>query len=142
MEQLEFKHVAPYLPYGLKGVSKADNYGIENVIGYQFFGDKCEVITNIDNLYIVEFMPILRNISDLTKEIEHNGERFVPVERIKCLYEIEYRNNNPISMYVDGSWTSKITELPYDLVQLLLEWHFNVFNLPEHLFIDINTLNK
>ena len=73
--KLKLKHLAPYLPYGLKG----------------YFYDKFDIVTEIDacyniisslnngNILIKGFKPILRPLSDLTKEIEVNGERFIPI---------------------------------------------------------------
>ena len=76
---LELKHLAPYLPYGLK-------YSVFNKKGKL---DLLEIGTN--NIYNIitavnkgvyggEYKPILRPLSDLTKEIEVNGEKFVPLE--------------------------------------------------------------
>ena len=35
-----------------------------------------------------------------------------------------------------------INDNNFSLFQKLFEWHFNVFNLPQELWIDINTLEK
>jgi hypothetical protein len=76
--KLELKHLAPYLPYELNGIveySEDDKQiiklhtedGQNNVVGIAdwFRGYTCK--------------PILRPLSDLTKEIEVNGEKFVPI---------------------------------------------------------------
>ena len=66
--ELQLKHLAPYLPYRLKvtkddwgRVFKMDNDGTTlNCIG-------------IDYILNINAKPILRPLSDLTKEIEVNG---------------------------------------------------------------------
>ncbi len=71
-----------------------------------------------------EIIPILHKLSDLTKVIEHNGEKFVPRNKFY---------GNPLDY--------KIRENSYDVVQKLIEWHFDVYNLiDKNLAIDINTL--
>lgn len=64
--KLEIKHYAPYLPYKIlvgdgRTPFELTKHNFSNV--YQ---------------YITEIY--LRPLSDLTKEIEHNGEKFVPIE--------------------------------------------------------------
>jgi hypothetical protein len=73
--KLEIKHLAPYLPYKICGVCEGE-HAIELVLGVY----ENEIITDIDGTTYDNFKPILRPLSDLTKEIEHNGEKFVPIE--------------------------------------------------------------
>lgn len=88
-----------------------------------------------------QIIPYKRPISDLTKEIEVDGEKFVPITIVNLMYEVENRNNFPLSMYIDASWVYSVKMLPCDLVEKLLEWHFDIYNLiPNGLAIDINTL--
>lgn len=128
-EKLELKHVIPYVDKALYGL---------------FFGEK-DIVTEIDvehniisslnhgNVLIKDFKPGLRPLSDLTKEIEHNGKKFIPIKRIEELTGIndEYF----------GWETEAITKwLTYDAMVLLFEWYFNVFDLPKNLWVDINSL--
>lgn len=109
-----------------------------------------------------DIKPILRPLSDLTKEIEHNGEKFVPLKRITKEYydpdnETIFDNENLFKI-VDNKycypsnnkrtshwWLSYNEEsisfdnqevesvLPqYGLLQKLFEYHFDVFGLTEH----------
>ena len=165
--KLELKHLAPYLPYGLKfevnifdqamtdGVMVGLNEieiefsGIRNTITESFTYDLC--------------LPILRPLSDLTKEIEHNGGKFIP---IMVLYGGEsYRDYDFMLEVVDKPIIGKrieisVKDLPspcisfglktptnnilnYGNWQMLLEWHFDIFGLiPANLAIDINTLKN
>jgi len=72
---------------------------------------------------------VLRPLSDLTKEIEVNGEKFVPIKKIKEMY--------PLDTF---SSTSNIAQWSFRVVQKLLEWHFDYGLIENDLAIDINTL--
>lgn len=84
--KLELKHISPYLPYGLTVHSDYNNR-TEKIVGICQYIDGFEILTvdaTKDNPVIWswkvgEFRPYLRPLSDLTKEIEHNGGRFTPL---------------------------------------------------------------
>jgi hypothetical protein len=126
--KLEIKHLAPYLPYNLK--FKEINYGgtyllcgiIEDELWFKDnYGDNFNSIISDESM-----KPILRPLSDLTKEIEVNGERFVP----------NYWFGRSLHL-------QSILDEKFHIVQKLIQWHFDVFGLiEENLAIDINTLNK
>lgn len=85
MKQLTIKEIAPYLPYGLK----IDTLKLENGYSIMTMCDK----GGLSNISIGDVMdeypytkPILRPLSDIAKEIEHNGEKFVPIIEIAKLY--------------------------------------------------------
>ena len=86
--KLEIKHLASYLPYGLKGFCTDDLQGVEIMNGLQKISDSCiEVISDKEPMDLVYFKPILFPLSSLTKEITINGESFVPV---KNLFELHH----------------------------------------------------
>lgn len=136
--KLESKHVAPYLPYGLKVTD----------------GEETVIITarNVDDLrFAEEFKPILHPLSDLTKEITINAETFIPIEtfeigddengieydfgNIKLIKNLEY-----IAKYRNTAYL-EIQRIPFGVVSELLKWHFDIFGLIENdLAIDINTI--
>lgn len=137
MKKLELKHLAPYLPFKLRvlhgdrsklmntgQVSSVHWIGIGSVIKWQDSKAGCK--------------PIFRPLSDLTKEIEVNGEKFVPVD----YWDDELRGNDYFHElenmtehdYFDGY-------LPYHVIEKLFEWHFDVFGLiKQDLAININEL--
>jgi hypothetical protein len=139
MEKLTIEHLAPYLPYGLKfgSISKSNiilQHGTISIDTNRLFGH----VSMIDG---DKYKPILHPLSDLTKEIEVNGERFVPrgmlgnllasklllIEWESCLHRFDLNKN--------------FDRLPYIFTQKLFEWHFDVFGFIEKsLAIDINTL--
>jgi hypothetical protein len=142
MNKLTIKELAPYLPYGLK---------VQHTTFLEF-GKNRVVIDTLDSLcadcatfessmdyYLIdpednecEIKPILRPLSDLTKSIEHNGEKFVPQD---------------ILNHLDLEWVitsdNLVMKMNYEDVLKLLEWHFDIFGLIEKgLAIDINTLKN
>lgn len=164
MEKLELKHLAPYLPYGLKGILTNDKRGdfegedyvsdieifnkgsIWTICGYAesdlciplgegyfegFLWKNENTYTNFYN----GIKPILHPLSDLTKEIEVNGERFVPIIKLKNFDENITFYNNDI-YYEKEDWSIYLFE---DIRDYLLQWHFDLFGLIEKgLAIDFN----
>ena len=158
--KLTIEHLAPYLPYGLSGLAKMPPH-------YTDFKIKCDLFwltqkrisiqcfdtignkwDGIDSVNYEQFKPILRPLSDLTKEIEHNGERFVPVEEIKQFFpagwylgfEIEIDSLGVAGLRTPESWLP-IGNWPR-LFKMLYRWHFDVEGLIEKgLAIDINTIH-
>lgn len=130
--KLELKHLAPYLPYGLIYVYDGKKYKCSSTIGLKFIGYD----DNQDSWhYVDDCKPILRPLSDLTKEIEVNGEKFVPIEKYN------YLRFEEISNYNGGQNVLNFIQVREH--NLLLEMHFDVFGLiPQGLAIDINTLER
>ena len=83
---------------------------------------------------------LLRPLSDLTKEIEHNGEKFVPIDELNNIGDAEcdryndYFNEENIS---DVNWLLE----PFIIFQKLIEWKFDLADLiSKGEAIDVNTL--
>ena len=80
------------------------------------------------------YKPILRQLSDLTKPIEHNGEKFVPIEKIAYSYGYEIRISR-------NKLLQPIMCEQFNVVLQLVEWHFDIAGLIEKgEAIDVNTL--
>ena len=80
--------------------------------------------------------PIVHPLSNLTKEIEHNGEVFIPQDKIWEIFAVKIEE--PIKHY-----DLKIIQYPFNVVIKLIEWHFDIAGLIEKgEAIDINTLNE
>lgn len=119
--KLELKHLAGYLPYGLKYEWSNSIYYYEHCSSRDFDYENSK--------------PILRPLSYLTKEIEVYGEKFVPIK------EYDYLRFDEISNYKGGSNTLNFIQVREQNV--LLELHFDIYGLIEKgLAIDINTLKK
>lgn len=158
-EKLELKHLAGYLPYGLKFVSELDKpydeYGKQPIWTCSgitmLFGDNFLNNIETNDAYPMHLCkPILRPLSYLTKEIEVNGEKFVPIEILS--EELEGITFGKTSDFYDNLkrlmfhfYDRNEVEINIEdclfLISKLYEWHFDIYGLIENnLAIDINTL--
>ena len=145
-DKITLDHLAPYIPYGLKvetvdGIFEVDGWGSEIGIFLKtmMYGANA----------IPAYKPILRPLSDLTKEITHNGETFVPIDylngefagKIPRKFEVNQTIRNPNIFFTLAEWIS-FKEL-HELFELLFSWHFDVFGLLDAgLAIDFNDLKE
>lgn len=147
MKRLRIKHLSTYLPYRLYYRLKG-NYpikeGVDNII--ENFAE-----VTIQNIHIVlcdvNRKPILRPLSDLVKEINIQGDIFVPMERIFGLNYINWdgeSQSSPLCIrdtYNCSNGTVTPEFIPYWVVENLLKWHFDIFGLIEEgLAVDYNCL--
>lgn len=123
--KLELKHIAPYLPYGLK--YKDIPEGFDGIRGLN--------INNID-WCLHNGKPILHPMSDLTNDK-------LRIEMIKAEHSshIDWTTDERegwIEKYGRDRW---LNDIPFVITQYLFEHHYDVFGLiPQGLAIDINTL--
>lgn len=144
----EFK--ASSLPYDLKFILNLNepNSNVWTYCNYQSNG-----------------FPIVRPLTDLVNEIEHNGKKFVPALELVKLKEkygkwkdiapsidyLYYIVNKPFGKVLKvtkiDTWViylsfTEIERSEFFIVQKLLEWHFDVAGLIDNnLGVDVNTLN-
>jgi hypothetical protein len=135
--RLELKYLAGYLPYGLKFKTNFDHIQyLMTSLDINKSKVTFKAINNFKNSKNIsikllgENKPILRPLSDLTKEIEVNGEKFVP--KLWLGYN-----------HIGECLGTNIATWSFRSAVKLLEWHFDIYGLIESgLAIDINTLNK
>lgn len=115
----------------LSGLIKSDNGDIIYVCG--------------DNLYYEsiahKFKPILHPMSDLTKLIEHNGDKFVPLHRLleHSSFNLGAMTNKDIMEFADIY--SNVDLITVNDLPLYLEWKFDIAGLIDKgKAIDVNTL--
>lgn len=133
--KLELKHLAPYLPYGLKIHWKTSKKTSIVMM-------KPSNILDVE-IYTTNFKPILRPIEDLTKEIERNGRKYSLDSIIfpKDEYSDDFTRKVAIEELKLSNAIHHITT-PYSIVEVLLKHHFDVFGLIEQgLAININTVD-
>ncbi len=150
MKKLELKHIVGYLPYNLK--VKSGNVNLIRTLNIEIDENFRDIITLNNLITGIGHKPILRPLSDLTKEIEVNGEKFVPIEWFEIGEDSndseEYDHGNiklikTLERISKFNISNDILFLPHGVVQKLYEWHFDVHGLIEKgLAIDINTLSK
>jgi hypothetical protein len=143
MEKLELKHLAPYLAYEL---SLLEEFEVNKNEVRTLRGIELDmVITTLNRfpfnqrLPYVETKPILRPLSDLTKEIEVDGKSFVPIK------ELIEKGGLKIGGLSEYGMIKYIQRMPimvdYWAVNYLFSWHFDVFGLIDAgLAVDVNTL--
>lgn len=125
--KLELKHLAPYLPYGLK----IDTSKLENGCSIMTMCDKVG-LSNISISDVIDkhpyTKPILRPLSDLTNRIN-------PVQHHTYLDGLVYSKIEFVEKAIHNE-TLFLCDYNY-----LMEYHFDVFGLiGKGLAIDINTL--
>ena len=159
--KLKLKHLAPYMHCKLEIFRDYGDGEIEisemlclDAQNNEVYGENFDTKLNESDDKL-----ILRPLSDLTKEIEHNGEKFVPMFK---LFEIEYCGTQHVegirnlytqkmgrfleTSHYGTSATTSINTIAlfqnnYWKIKQLIEWHFDVFGLiPNGLAIDKNTL--
>lgn len=161
-KSIPLKEIVGFLPYGLK-TTNGELIGIRNHIMWcGTFKDS----TGETNIPISGIKPIVRPLSDLTKEITHNGETFVPIEEIakihidwnefdynlkvkytfrrQCNLEISWNHPTQKETFFDDRlfiMTEKISQNKFWVIQKLYEWHFDIYDwIKDGLAVDINDL--
>ena len=90
--KLEIKHLAGYLSYSLKVLDEEYGKTFE-VCSYRQDSEEWMIYDDIDGSveeYSRDILkPILHPLSDLTKEIEVNGEKFVPIVEIGKMFDFD-----------------------------------------------------
>ena len=134
MDKLELRHLAPYLPYGLK-IQMNDGdiftlYGIKGknrMIYIELHGESVEDLTT--------GKPILRPLSDLTKEIEH-------IKDINELCNGDCESWNDINYRVFTKSRARVSgNTVIQVYTYLISKHYDLFGLiDKNLAININKL--
>ena len=142
--KLELKHLAPYLPYRLKMRCIEDKTNHILTIAHQTYDlSTVGLYPILKGDFYKKFKPILRPLSDLTKEIGFNGEVVVVADII--FPEEDYTNKFDRNVAIGALQLQNAighTCTFYQVVETLFKYHFDVFNLIDKgLAIDIKSLN-
>ncbi len=148
MEKL--KIYSAYLPYGLKLQYFDDEREIlHNDCKMVEFREDEMTIANNEYQYDVKFYdvkPILFSLEDLTKEITINGETFVPFDELIKIKNVRLRvekyENGDKKLLNINTFSFSLFDFEYKIIEKLLEWKFNVFNLPEIEYIKVTEENN
>lgn len=138
MKTLELKDICGYLPYGLKFLS--DYFSTPHEIVSIDLTDNTADFSNncgYTNKSLGEVKPILCPMSDLTKEITHRGEKFVPLGVLNNRgHFIEFDTAG--LLYTVGGCMDSDWLMVFDKFH---EWMFDYRGLiSAGLAIDVNTL--
>lgn len=172
MNKLTIDLLTPYLTHELKCEVKGQDgkiytdcelISIATKSGYEhldFLDANDDMIAELCMIHVEDVKPLLRPLSDLTKEIEHNGEKFVaglmlvdPDKKdwgkMVCEYYRPFRGMETEYIRVVHEELGEIIainpknagHLPYNIFKHLLALHFDVFGLiPQGLAIDLNSI--
>lgn len=163
----KLKIYSAYLPFEVKvSYNSIDYIGVLKSI--DTFRNQVSFFSKhlFEQIEIEDVKPILFSLEDLTKEITIGGETFVPIVELAN----EFTDDSFNDYYLDKFFKTEIvlrekysryyfkiqfkndkivgfdnndTELPqFDIFQKLLEWKFNVFNLPEIEYIKVTEENN
>ena len=130
--KLTLEHLAPYLPYDVSYGSMETDWGtLKPKFKVRGIATTRGTVDNINNWMDIETsMLVLRPLSDLTKEINMEGDMVSVYEILPRREKEDYKD--PILSY--WSW---------EAMNILFEYHFDVFGLIDaNLAIDINTINN
>jgi len=137
--KLTIKHLAGYLPYGLLGISPSGNT-FRLGINSNMLGKGIET-RSIETFLEDQYKPLLRSLSQLTQEIEHDGVRFVPYGYFYDDPENDWFDGNVWLNYMFEGNTDKtdINFIPFYIVEKLQEWHFAI-DIPSELYIEMEAI--
>lgn len=144
--KLTIQHLAPYIPYGLKGRFRVGDVMPHLIEVADEYREKELKISNIE-FFFNHCKPILHPLSDLTKEIEHNGEvKPIVIALADVCFDNNFSGELVAKVMIDLKPSTRheiLKTMPYFIIEQLISWHFDVFGLIEQgLAIDINTFNK
>jgi hypothetical protein len=126
-EQLELKEIVGYLPYGLKCISQVENLGVETIKGFEIYSSGIELITNIDNLHILESKPILFPISNFESENIDDIKEYLGIGQWCDHYDYYFH-----AWFDDAESVNKLVlQAPYEVMEFFFLNHYDVFGLIE-----------
>jgi hypothetical protein len=157
--KLEAKHIAPYLPYKLNfWHTKLKDKRELTQVKVRKDGDvlvdiESETLVYISSINDSWIKPILRPLSDLTKEMLDEWYNIIAENGISVVsYANDLGKNHTLTVsykmmgdaFTDIVYSrNSVKYTDYWICEKLLEQHFDVFGLiGQGLAIDINTLNK
>jgi len=146
--KLELKHLAPYLPYGLKIYMEDLRSHVKP------FSWELGIETNLKQVLDFQNKPILRPLSDLkivgSDIINEHSINILISEKHNIDYGIFSHFKGHLDLELDGDHMLRYDadksisfQVFFDIQNELLKGHYDVFGLiEERLAIDINKFNK
>jgi len=166
---LELKHIINYVGHGLEMIFQSKGGRVIYVNGIKKLDSGTVVLSNSYPIWLHSsgFKPILRPLSDLTKKIEVNGKRFIPIVELAKLTHIKEKHIFEISQSVKGEcdgvkysfgfysgsfwikklkgkkWVSHDVFNQMELFEFMYKYKFDIHGLIEKgEAIDINAINN
>lgn len=138
MNEKLLKTILNGIPNGLKVLGAnydnndpQDNYSDVGEITGMFLKEN-EYYIN-DNVYGIEHIkPFLRNLKDVNIEINHQGNKFTPLD-VVCTELTTISKKTILLLIEEGD----LGYLPHNIVKRLIKWNFNVFGLEDGEYIKV-----
>jgi len=138
---MTIEQLSAYLPYEIDIFWKYEKLLLRSLL----ITGRCQLIDDYDQVFGVEIKhikPYLRPLSQLTETIVHEGKEV----NVADIFWQEFGAGVSINykkvwqgVFMDNIKNSPYTSIQYGTLQTLLQYHFNIFNLPESEFIPIPT---
>ena len=140
----KLKIYSAYLPY--KTYVKNDFSRIYELSTYSNMRSNEIERRDIQSVINGNFKLILFSLEDLTKEITINGETFVPFDELIKIKNVRLRvekyENGDKKLLNINAFSFSLFDFEYKIIEKLLEWKFNVFNIPETEYIKVTEENN
>jgi len=139
--------MAMSLPYDLKGIDGNGDIAMLMALDKRgYFCTDLDLEDDEEEMHVLEgnFKLILHPLSDLTKPIEHNGEKFVPITKIleQSCFDTSKMTYKEQCSYVKG-FIDPVELIVLQDALLLIECHFDIARLIEKgEAIDVNTIEN
>lgn len=135
-------HLSPYLPHKIDFACIDPESGewTDNGVREINFSNETILVGNFEydfsDIGGPELKPILRPLSDIDREIEVNGNKFIPLEELNAKFGYEIQrltlfSNAGLGWICEGmgyNFTVPMKDM-VEPIQKLYEWHFDVFDL-------------
>ena len=143
----KLKIYSAYLPFEVKvSYNSIDYIGVLKSI--DTFRNQVSFFSKhlFEQIEIEDVKPILFSLEDLTKEITIGGETFVPFDELIKIKNVRLRvekyENGDKKLLNINTFSFSLFDFEYKIIEKLLEWKFNVFNLPEIEYIKVTEENN
>lgn len=136
--KLTIEHLAPYLPYGLRIQRGERNLKMNMGKGSSVHWIGISAAIDWFNSDMASKpVPVLRPLSDITKRINHNGEKLIFSNIFLSIEELTIIRRCIIMKHHLGDY------LNFKTMTTMIKYHFDVFSLIQSgLAIDINSLTQ
>lgn len=140
--KLELKHLAPYLPYGLKFIHQGHEYLLmqlnilydQKPLQVNGWSDQQQTLVDV---FLEGCEPILHPLSDLLKQTKGFDYLIQIVDETDQQCDAYY---HWCDAYIDNPDQSRILQAPYEVFEILVKKHFDVFGLiPQGLAVDMHS---
>ena len=149
MSKLKLEQIALYLPYDLQWLcldKESEEYELHYMTGIFSYSGEMQVQVGSYDISLEDdleddvelYKPVLRPLNEVEDFIRNLWDKGDKTVQEYCSYEFLECHD----LLVEELYNERVENLPYGVLKILLENHFDVFDLIfEGLAIDINEIN-